>query len=458
MTDQEFQMPEMPDFPLTPPPVPEPPQPSAVQPPVSPMPPQQPFLKAPQIPQQPEYPHPPVSQIPAAPIPRQAHTQNPAYPHSVQPQIPEIPQIRPIQPQLPEIPPVTPIPTNPFSQQVPEPAHTVPPRNVPPVPRTYDEFAEDTKRILSLPPITTAEAESCRHRCENRWYRRLILLNVFLIMMTIALVLTSLDDYRKQVSDMTAEMLADIYADSESEDSSRDSGSKDYEDYAAELPLGFKMLSYGIALMTIGYIALYYMNAQVRARSIRVTEHSFPEIHALIRSYCSRLGIPIPDAYIVNESGVLNAFSSFLYHRQYLQINSEIVEVAYREHKDINALAFVIAHEIAHVYYGHATLHYNVWIWFSQQLPLFSQIASRTREYSCDRLAQRLSNFDGVGAMLILIADRHLYHMVDVQDYLNGAARENDFFLWLVNLFSDHPVMTKRIRALAEWNGSGELY
>ena len=385
--------------------------------------------------------------------------------------MPEIPQQMPDS-QVPQIPLPSPnmqMPRDPEQPVPPQPA--VPPKpSAPPekqvtvcrVPHTMDDFAPDTIRMLSLPRISKSEAESCRHRLEKPWYRRLVILNIFLILMTLILVIGSYDEYQKQVQEFSAEVIAEMAADQYSEDSeeSEDDDKKkaDYEEFAEDMPLGFKMLGYGMALAVIGYLALYMLNAQVRARSVKVTERNFPEVHALIHSFSDRLGIQAPEAYIVSESGVLNAFSAFLFRRQYLQINAEVFEVAYREQRDMNALAFVIAHEVSHIYYGHATLHYNAWIWFSERLPLFGQIASRTREYSCDRLAQRLTNYDGIGAMLMLIMDRHMYYMVDVQDYLNNAAREGGFFLWLHNLFADHPIMTKRIRALAEWTGSGELY
>ena len=389
-------------------------------------------------------------------------------PEQQNPQFPEIPEISEI-PAAPQIPPVREEPPqNMQPPQIPPKPELPPERQVTvcPVPRTMEDFSKDTIRMLSLPRISQYEAESCRHRLEKRWYRRLVFLNIFLILMTIILVISSYDEYQKQLSKFTAEVIADYMEQSAEQDDSdedEDTGDEekeepDYEEFAEKIPVGYKMLGYGIALMTIGYLSLYYLNAQVRSRSVKVTERNFPEVHALIHSFSDRLGIQAPEAYIVSENGILNAFSAFLFKRQYIQINSEVFEVAYREQRDMNALAFIIAHEISHIYYGHATLHYNAWIWFSEQLPLFSQIASRTREYSCDRLAQRLTNYDGIGSMLMLIMDRHMYYMVDVQDYLNHAAQEGGFFLWLVNLFSTHPVMTKRIRALAEWNGSGELY
>lgn len=179
----------------------------------------------------------------------------------------------------------------------------------------------------------------------------------------------------------------------------------------------------------------------------------------MIEGYAGKLGMKqAPKAYVMQWGGALNAFSSFLFKKQYIQINAEIFEVAYREHQDMASLGFVIAHEMAHIYYGHATLHYHLPIWFSTHIPLVGAIASRTREYSADRLAQRISGTDGVEAMFMLAVDRHLYKMVDREDYLREAEGQRGFFVWLVNLLADHPVLCKRVRALDAWEGSGELY
>ena len=124
----------------------------------------------------------------------------------------------------------------------------------------------------------------------------------------------------------------------------------------------------------------------------------------------------------------------------------------------MDALAFVIAHEMAHIYYKHATLHYNLSILFSNVIPVLGTTASRAREYSCDRLAQRLTGTDGLDAMLVLVIDRHLYKMVDKEDYVEEMKTQKGFFVWIFNLLADHPVMSKRIVALAEGKGSGKLY
>ena len=422
-----------------------------------------------------QYPNSAPQQNPAQ-YPSSAPQQNPAqYPNSVQQQNPV---------QYPNSAPQRP-PAYPQMQQTPVPDNR-------PLP-----FSQETMRLLSLPPISRAEAEFCRHSHEKRWFRRLAVINILLILSAIILMITSFGEYKKTMTrfteDVTAEMMQSISeqtgitddeadaddAEKDSDDADtdeKDSDKKDSDDEDAEdeeekekkkdiyaelyedLPLGYQMFFYGIAALLIGYLGLYWIHADLRSRSVRITERNFPEIYALINSYAERLGMHVPEAYIVSESGVLNAFSAFLFRRQYIQINSEVFEVAYREHRDMNALAFIIAHELAHIYYGHSTLSYNLWIWFSQTLPIVGSTASRTREYSCDRLAQRLTNYDGLGAMFMLMVDRHLYKMVDTQDYLEQSVKERGFFLWLVNLFSTHPIMQKRIRALAMWSGNGDLY
>lgn len=346
-----------------------------------------------------------------------------------------------MQPNPPQETP--PLPPN---QPQRNPQQPVYPPPIPPQPPV--RFSPDTERMLALPPIYGQEAESCRHQAEKGWYVCLIVLNILMILSVISAIALNLGKYQEKID----EVIGHVFTEEETDDSY-------YEDLIEDMPTEIQLFGYGIALLLFGYLSLYYMHATIRSRSIRITPRNFPEVHALIVSYAQRLGMQqVPEAFIMQDSGVLNALSSFLFKRQYIQINAELFEAAYREHHDINALGFVIAHEISHIYYGHATLHYNLPIWFSMNLPFFGTTASRAREYSCDRLAQRLTNYDGFEAMLILMVDRHLYKMVDKQDYLNHAVNERGFFIWLVNLLSSHPIMPKRIIALALWYGSGELF
>ncbi len=314
-------------------------------------------------------------------------------------------------------------------------------------------------------PITKEIGRQCKHRLERRWYRRLIELNILIIVAVIIVFAVNFSDYKDfvwqavwQVQEEMESVNADGGAgerDTKKENENGDDKEKLTEE---DIPLGMQMIGYGFIILVIGYLALYYMYAQYRSMSLRITERNFPEVYRTIEEYANRLGIAVPKAYVMQSNGVLNAFSTFLFRKQWILIHSELFEVAYREHKDMDALNFVIAHEMAHIYYGHATLHYNLPIWFSRLIPLVGSIASRTREYSCDRLAQRLTGTDGLDAMLALVVDRHLYKMIDKEDYIEEMRNQRGFFIWLVNLLADHPVMCRRVPALVDGRGSGKLY
>ncbi|KIR01350.1 hypothetical protein P261_00164 [Lachnospiraceae bacterium TWA4] len=303
--------------------------------------------------------------------------------------------------------------------------------------------------------ISKNEGEACRHRLEKRWYRRLIELNVLMIVVVLALLVThwndSLDLGRQAVEQVTQEIQEEVF----DEESTIDKEDKLTEE---DIPIEILGFVYGVAIFVLFYLGLYFYYAYYRANSVRITEKNFPEVYELIDSYSKRLGIDTPKAYIMQQNGVLNAFSTFIFRKQWICIHTEIFEVAYREHKDMDALAFVIAHELAHIYYGHSTLHYNLPILFSENIPIIGSIASRTREYSCDRLAQRLTGNDGLDAMLMLVVDRHLYKMVDKEDYIETMRSQRGFFIWIVNMVLDHPIMSKRVLALVEGRGSGKLY
>ena len=310
------------------------------------------------------------------------------------------------------------------------------------------EVTEEQKGAV----ITKEEGQACRHRLEKRWFRRLVVLNVLIIGVVLAMFFSGLDnivDWTKQVSAQLEEEASPDYVEDKTQ----------YRYNALEdVPFEVTAVGYGVFIFVAIFFVVYYMYAQYRVMSLRITEKNFPEVYALIEEYARRLGIRVPKAYVVQQNGVLNAFSAFLPRRQWICIHSELFEVAYREHKDMDALAFVIAHEMAHIYYKHATLGYNLAILFSGVIPILGSTASRAREYSCDRLAQRLTGTDGIDAMLVLVIDRHLYKMVDKEDYVKEMREQRGFFVWIFNLLADHPVMSKRIVALAEGKGSGKLY
>lgn len=299
--------------------------------------------------------------------------------------------------------------------------------------------------------------KKCRHKSERRWYRFMVLLNVVIIAAVIAWFALSVNDNMKYVDDVASQAETMVMSTDEAEVAEAE---EKFEETVNEIPENityFVMIAFLIVAVPF---VVSYAYAQYRSMSVRITEKTYPEIYAIVEEYAQKLGMKrVPKIYMVQGNGVLNAFSAFIPFRQYIEVYADLLEVAYREHHDMDTIRFVIGHEMAHIYYKHATMHYNYSLMLANMIPIFSQTLSRAQEYSCDRLAQLLSGSDGVDAMMTLTAGIHLYKQVDKADYIEHAKSVKGLFVFCYNLVCDHPVVTKRVLALVDpEKKSGKLY
>lgn len=306
--------------------------------------------------------------------------------------------------------------------------------------------------------LSKKEIEKCRHKSEKRWYRCLCVLNVLFIIVIIGCVVSLLPKKIEQSKRYIMESMKEYGIILEEKDQ-KESRTTEEKDLSEEEETVFTYSILALVALIIFPLGLNFYYQEYRAMSIRITPKNFPDIYERVELYAKRLGMKkIPEVYIIQQDGILNAFSSFIVRKQYIEIYADIFEIAYREHKDLESISFIIAHEMAHIQYKHSTFGYNLKILFSSYIPILASTASRAREYSCDRLAQKISGNDGIEAMFSLMAGKHLYKMVDKEDYLEYAKSVKGFFVWAANLVLDHPIMTKRIEALEKGEGSGKLY
>lgn len=307
--------------------------------------------------------------------------------------------------------------------------------------------------------LSKAEIKKCRHKSEKRWYRILCILNLLIVLVAICCVAAYLPKEMEHLEQEYSDRMEEIEAELNGETGTHNKHNSEeiVIDEEEEGVLEYGILILGAFILFPLLLNFYYQ--YYRTMSIRITPKNFPDIYERVELYAKRLGMKkVPEVYIIQENGILNAFSSFIVKKQYIEIYADIFEIAYREHKDLDSISFILAHEMAHIKYKHATFGYQLKIMFSDKIPIIGSTASRAREYSCDRLAQKVTGNDGMDAMFSLMAGKHLYKMVDKEDYLEYAKGVKGFFVWLANLLSDHPVMTKRIPALQKGEGSGKLY
>lgn len=298
--------------------------------------------------------------------------------------------------------------------------------------------------------LTKEEIKNCMHKSEKKWFVILVFLNLAIIITILVLCIINFKNY----STTLPNTLKESFSDPSSYANFIMSPNSALNNFPTELQI---LITGLIAIIAFPFgINLYY--AKYRTRAIKITENNFPEVYYSISEYSNKLGIKTPEAFLIQQNGVMNAFSSFIIRKQYIEIDSDLFEIAYREYNDLESINFIIAHELAHIRYKHATFLYNLSILFSSLIPIISSTASRAREYSCDRLAQKVTGNNGVEAMFCLLAGKHLYKRINVYDYIESSKDIKGFFVWCNNLVSSHPILPKRIRALLKGKGSGELY
>jgi Zn-dependent protease with chaperone function len=190
------------------------------------------------------------------------------------------------------------------------------------------------------------------------------------------------------------------------------------------------------------------------ANAIKLSEKQLPELYEIIKRLSSELNLDsVPDAFLIQEGGLINAFATRLYFRRnYVVFYADVVEVAYRE-GDFESLEFIIAHELAHIKAGHVTLLYNLSIFPIAFVPILKNLLwtslSRAREYTSDRIAIKIAPL-GKRGLIVLSAGEHLYKDVNYEEYLETARTPEGFWIWSTNLLSTHPALIRRVKAVNE--------
>jgi len=197
--------------------------------------------------------------------------------------------------------------------------------------------------------------------------------------------------------------------------------------------------------------------AQTRVYSVKLGEGQFPELWQRVVEYTDRLELKKqPAIFVRQEGGIINAFSAYFWGRNYVLINTEIFEIAYLEHKDLEAVSFILAHEMAHICLNHTRFWYNASVLFARFVPVLGTALSRAQEYSCDRIALSLCP-EGKHGIFMLLLGRHLYKNVNVEQYLQQAQNTHGWFEFFININATHPVNTRRVLAIYQPEKIGKL-
>ena len=220
-------------------------------------------------------------------------------------------------------------------------------------------------------------------------------------------------------------------------------------------------IAFALAFLSL-YIGRGFLNAYERASSVLISERQFPDVHQRIVHFADEFGLKtVPDAYMTQEGGTLNAFAAKHNRRNYIRINSDIFEVGRfaigPRPKDPDALDFIIAHEVGHVAASHVTYWYTFISSFILVIPFIGSALSRAKEYTADNHGYAAVP-NGIPGIVLLSGGKYLYPEIDDQLFVERAETDRGVFVWLVNAFSSHPIITKRLQALHDRSRPGKLF
>ena len=216
-----------------------------------------------------------------------------------------------------------------------------------------------------------------------------------------------------------------------------------------------------ISLVVVMIISLYRYYGVELSYGVRVSENNFPENYEKVKEYTRLLGLKQePEVFVAQENGVINAFTAWIPNHTFIQLNAEIVDLAYLEHKDFDTVFFVMAHEFGHVYLHHVQIYYTIWAYLCILIPGIGRaflvpMLSRAREYSCDRVAQALTGGAAQeDCMKLLGLGRHIYKYADTNGYLADINKPTSAFArlarWIINATASHPIMPFRTAAVLD--------
>lgn len=186
--------------------------------------------------------------------------------------------------------------------------------------------------------------------------------------------------------------------------------------------------------------------ASVRGNSVRISDQQFPEVYAVLRDHCRRLGITeVPELFLTG--GTIPPFSQTFssWREKYIVLHQSIFEID--DLKTMDVVAFVLAHELGAIRLNHTAVWNEMLLTYISSIKWLRSPLERVRTYSRDRYGAALSP-TGFRGLLINAVGRRLMDHVDITDYLAQERSYGGFWSSINVFFEARPQVFTRLRKL----------
>jgi Zn-dependent protease with chaperone function len=183
--------------------------------------------------------------------------------------------------------------------------------------------------------------------------------------------------------------------------------------------------------------------ARIKSEGVKLDADQMPELDRAFTSVCAKLGVsPVPELYLMQQGGALNAFATRHCARDFVVLYSDLLE-AYGA--DSDEIKFLLGHELGHIRSRHILK--TTLLLPGLFLPLLGSAYNRACESSCDRHGAFASDNleSSVRAMMILSGGKHVGRNLAPEAFSKQHHQSRGFFVSLHEIFSSYPTLSKRV-------------
>lgn len=216
----------------------------------------------------------------------------------------------------------------------------------------------------------------------------------------------------------------------------------------------FALLITVFGLVYLAFIGLFLFVghvmfiAHVRGSAVKIGPDQFPDLNESVERLARRMGFQnIPEAYVMQAGGILNALATKLFRSDMIILYSDLLEAC---GDDTAARDMIVAHELGHLKEGHLK---HLWFLLPGMLvPFLGSALSRAREYTCDRygLAGAGQKEGAMRGLAILAAGAKRGPSVNLKAMARQVEDLNTGWLTIGTWLASHPPLAERMIALEE--------